>query len=80
MSYCLICLDDMNVFSKIEEEYLCQLHVVFSTSGSHLKIKPTKDKFFKSEIIYLVYHVSQDRVQTSKENLKAVAEFTPPQT
>ena len=45
-----------------------------------MRLKPTKSKFFQDEINYLAQHVSKEDVQPSKENLKAVAEFTPPKT
>ena len=81
MTYCLIYMDDITVFSKKEEDHLHCLYVVFEHFGEHLlKLKPTKCEFFKSEINYLIHHVSKEGVRPSKENLKAVAEFTPPQT
>ena len=45
-----------------------------------MKLKPSKCKFFHSEIKYLAHHVSKEGVQPSKENLKAVLEFALPQT
>ena len=57
------------------------LCTVFEHFREHnLKLKPTKFEFFQNEINYLVHHVSKEGVWSSKENLKAVAEFTPPQT
>ena len=80
-TYCLVYLDDTIVFLKTEEEHLHHLHIVFQDFREHhLKLKPTKCKFFKSKINYLAHHISKDTVWPSKENLKAVAEFTPPQT
>ena len=71
----------MIVFSKMEEEHLYQLCIVFSHFMEHnMRLKPTKCKFFQNEINYLANHVSREDVQPSKENLKAVAEFTSPQT
>ena len=76
--YCLIYLDDVIVFSKMEEEHLQHLHIVFDHFREHnLKLKPTKCEFFWSEINYLAHHVSKVGVQPSKKNLKAVAEFAP---
>ena len=49
-------------------------------SKHNLKLKPSKCKFFHSEINYLAHHVSKEGVQPSKETLKAVSEFTPPRT
>ena len=81
LMYCLIYLDGMIVFSKTEEEHVQYLHVVFEHFSEHnLKLKPIKCEFFCNEINYLGHHVSKEGIQSSKENLKAVAEFTPPQT
>ena len=61
LSYCLFYLDDMIVFSKTEEEHLQHLHIVFDCFREHnLKLKPTKCKFFWSEINYLAHHVSKE--------------------
>ena len=79
MTYCLIYLDDVTVFPKTEEEHSHCLCTVFEHFREHnLKLKPTKCNFFKSEINYLAHHVSKEGMQPSKENLKAVEEFTPP--
>ena len=68
-------------FPKPEEEHLQCLCVVFECFWEHnLKLKLSKCKFFCSEINYLAHHVSKEGIQPSKENLKAVAEFTLPQT
>ena len=81
MTYCLIYLDDVIVFLKTEEEHLHHLHIVFKHFREHqLKLKPTKCEFFKSKINYLAHHVSKEGIHPSKENLKAVPEFTPSQT
>ena len=78
LMYCLIYLDDLIVFCKMKEEHLQCLHIVFDCFREHnLRLKPTKCKFFWSEINYLAHHVSKEGVQPSKENLKAVAEFAP---
>ena len=81
MTYCLIYLDDVTVFLKTEEEHLHHLQIVFECFREyHLKLKLTKCKFLRSNINYLAHHVSKEGIQPSKENLKAVAEFTPTQT
>ena len=79
LTYCLIYLDNMIVFSKTEEEHLECLCVVFNHFQEHnLKLKPTKCKFFQDEINYLAHHISREGMMPSKKNLKAEAEFTPP--
>ena len=78
--YCLIYLNNVIVFSKTEEEHLQHLHVVLECFWEHdLRFKPSNCGFFHNEINYLAHHVSKEGVLPSK-NLKAVAEFTLPQT
>ena len=80
LTYCLIYLDDMIIFSKTEEEHLQCLCIVFECFSEHnLNVKPTKCDFFQNEINYLAHHISKEGVWPSKENLKAVAEIAPPQ-
>ena len=79
--YCLIYLDDMIVLSKAKEKHLWCLPVVFECFWEHnLKLKLSKYEFFHNDINYLTHHVSKEGIWPSKENLKAVAEFTQPQT
>ena len=79
--YHLIYLDDVIVFSKMEEEYLKCLCVVFHNFWEHnLRLKPSKCEFFRDEINYLAHHVSKEGMQPSKENLKDVAECALPWT
>ena len=57
------------------------LDVVFNCFWEDiLKLKPTKCEFFWDKINYVVHHISKEGVRSSKENLKAVAEFTLPWT
>ena len=73
-------MDDVIVFSKMEEEHLKYLHVVFDHFWEcNLRLKPTVCEFFWDEINYLAHHVSKEGMQLSKENLKVMAEFTLPQ-
>ena len=81
LTYCLIYLDDVIIFSQIEEEHLERMCVVFDHLREHgLKLKPSKCDVFKTEINYLVHHVSKKGVLPSKENLEAIAECAPPDT
>ena len=65
---------------KTKEEHLHPLCVLFSSiSEHHLKFKLTKCNFFNSKINYLAHHVSKEGMLPSKENLKAMAEFIPPE-
>ena len=81
LTYCLIYLDDVILFSQMEEEYLEWMRVVFDRFREHgLKLKPSKCEVFKTEINYLAHHVSKRVVLPSKKNLEAIAQCLPPGT
>ena len=66
LTYCLIYLDDVIVFSDTPEEHLQRMRVVFDHLCEHgLKLKPSKCEVFKLEINYLAHHVSQNGVLPS---------------
>ena len=57
------------------------LHVVFDHLREYnLKLKPSKCSLFKEEINYLAHKVSKAGVCPSNINVKAIAEYAPPQT
>ena len=81
LTYCLIYLDDVIIFSRTEEEHLERMRVVFDHLHEHgLKLKPSKCDMFKTEINYLAHHASKKGVLPSKKNLEAIAECPPPDT
>ena len=78
LTYCLIYLDDVIVFSEMPEEHLWRMCMVFDCLREHsLKLKPSKCDVFKSEINYLAHHVSQKGVLPSKKNLESIAQCPP---
>ena len=81
LTYCLIYLDDVIVFSEMPKEHLQRMHVVFYHLREYsLKLKPSKCNVFKSEINYLAHHVSKKGVCPSKKNLESIAQCLPPDT
>ena len=81
LTYCLIYLDDVIVFSQTAEEHLERMHIVFDHLHEHgLKLKPSKCDVFKTEINYLAHHASKKGVLPSKNNLEAIIECLPPDT
>ena len=81
LTYCLIYLDDVIVYSEMPEEHLQRMRVVFDRLREHsLKLKLSKCDVFKSEINYLAHHVSQKGVLPSKKNLESIAHCLPPDT
>ena len=81
LTYALIYLDDVIVFSRTEEEHLHHLRVVFTHFLEHgLKLKQSKCPFLQDEITYLGHEISADRMKPGTANLKAIAEMAPPKT
>ena len=81
LTYCLIYLDDVIVFSHTEEEHLERMRVIFDRLREHgLKLKPSKCEVFKMEINYLAHHVSKKGVLPSKKNLESITQCPPPDT
>ena len=78
LTYCLIYLDDVIVFSEMPEEHLQRMRVIFNHLQEHsLKLKPSECEVFKPEINYLAHHVSQKGVLSSKKNLESIAQCLP---
>ena len=65
LQYCIIYLDDIIVFSKIQEEHLDRLRAVFEQlKKAELKLKPSKCEFVKQELAYFGHAVSKNGIQT----------------
>ena len=81
LTYALIYLDDVVVFSRTEEEHLHRLRVVFGRFLKHgLKLKPSKCHFLQDEITFLGHKISADGMKPGTANLNAIAEMAPPKT
>ena len=81
LTYCVIYLDDVIVFGRMEEEHLECLRVVFNRFWEfNLKLKPSKCSFFQSEIVYLAHHISRRGILPSQENVQAMQKFPMPET
>ena len=81
LTYALIYLDDVIVFSKDEGQHLDRLQAISERFQEHgLKLKPSKCDFFKTEINYLGHHISTDGMKPGLENLSGIAEMAPPTT
>ena len=81
LNWCIIYLDDIIVFSQTPEEHIHRLRAVFNklrTAG--LKLKPSKCDLLKKEIKYLGHVVSNERVSTDPDKIKAVTEWPQPTT
>ena len=76
LSWCIIYLDDIIVFSQNPEEHLVRLQAVFDNlKAAGLKLKPSKCELFKKEINYLGHVVGQEGFATDPDKIKAVTEW-----
>ena len=81
LTFCIVYLDDVIVFSDTEEEHVNRLRVVFERFREYnLKLKPSKCNLFRSEITYLAHHVSKEGVRPSKKNVEAILAVDYPTT
>ena len=69
------------MFLQTAEGHLHHLHVVFDCLREYnIKLKPSNCSLFKEEINYLAHKVSKAGIRPSDINVKAIAEYAPPQT
>ena len=81
LTFTLIYLDDMIVYSRMPEEHLSRLHAIFNRFAEHgLKLKPTKCHFFKESLTYLGHEISAKGMLPGREGIKSIAEMAPPAT
>ena len=81
LSWCIIYLDDIIVFSDSPGEHLCRLRGVFAKlDKAGLKLKPSKCEFFKTRITYLGHIVSSKGIETDPKKFEAVKNWTIPKT
>ena len=79
LTYALVYLDDVIVYSKMEEDHLRWLQAVFEHFHEHgLKLKPSKCSFLRRQIMFLGHEISTDGMKPSTLNLKGIAEMAPP--
>ena len=65
LTYCLIYLDDVIVYTKDEGKHLDRL-----STRDNLKLKPSKCNLFQKEITYLAHDVSTEGISHQKLALK----------
>ena len=81
LTYALIYLGDVIVFSRTKEEHLHHLRVVFGQFLEHgLKLKLSKCHFLQDKITFLGHKISADGMRPGTANLKVIAEMAPPKT
>jgi transposase InsO family protein len=81
LTWCIIYLDDIIVFSKTPEEHLERLEGVFKKlQEAGLKLKPSKCELFKQRITYLGHVVSDQGIETDTKKIEAIKSWPTPVT
>ena len=76
LTYALVYLDDMIVYSNTEEDHLRRLQAMFERFHEHgLKLKPSKCSFLHRQITFLGHEISADGMKPGTLNLKRIAEM-----
>ena len=79
ITYCIIYLDSVIVLWHSEEEHLeCIMFEHFKEFN--MKLKLSKCSFLRSEIVYLVHHISHEGICPSRENEHVIDKFPMPET
>ncbi|GBM64849.1 Retrovirus-related Pol polyprotein from transposon 17.6 [Araneus ventricosus] len=78
---CLVYLDDIIIVGLIFEEHLHNIRKAFQREQkANLKLSPKKCRFFRKEVSYLGHIISDVGVKTDLEKIKAVVDWTHPET
>ena len=81
LSWCIIYLADIIVFSWTPEEHLVRLQAVCDKlKAAGLKLKPSKCELFRKQINYLGHVVGHQGVTTDPKKIEAVTEWPRPTT
>ena len=79
LTYCLLYLDDIVIYSTTYEEHLERLEAVFSRlREAGLKLKPSKCKLFQKSIKYLGHIVSEEGVATDPAKVEDIQKWPVP--
>ena len=79
LTYALVYLDDVRMYSNMEEDHLRRLQAMFKSFHEHgLKLKPLKCSFLCKQITFLGHEISTDGMKPGTFNLKGIAVMAPP--
>lgn len=76
---CFVYIDDIIIYGRTQEEHNENLSKVLNRLLSYkMKIQPSKCHFYKKEISYLGFVISDEGVKMDPEKIKAIMSLNPP--
>ena len=81
LTYCLLYLDDIIIYSRTYEEHILCLEVVFKKlREAGLKLSPSKCRFMYTEIKYLGHMISEEGISVDPDKVACVQSWPVPKT
>ena len=81
LQFTLIYLDDVIIYSRMQEDHLTHLQAVLDHFAHHgLKLKPSKCHFFKENITYSGHKISAKGMLPGQEGIQKIANMGPTTT
>ena len=78
LSFTLVYLDDVIIFSETAEQHLQYIHIVLTDlKQANPKLKKSKCAFFKKEPHYLGHLLTPNGIKPQREKIKAISQMKP---
>lgn len=78
---CYVYIDDIVIFSKSEEDHIRDIHDIFKTlEEANMKVQLDKCHFFKQEVEFLGFIISEAGIKTNPKKVETIASFPQPRT
>lgn len=78
---CYVYINDIIIFSPNEEQHIKDIAEVFRTlQEANMKVQLDKCEFFKNEVEFLGFLISQQRIQTNPKKIETIIKFPYPKT
>ena len=74
--FCHVYIDDVIIFSKTAEQHLLDIQTVLDKlHKANMRVSPEKSTFFKKEVEYLGFLVSEQGIKTCPSKVKDIIDF-----
>ena len=80
LSYCIIYLDDIVIFSKTPVEHIRRLGGGFEMLAAGLKLQPSTCDLFHTRLAYLGHIISENDTETNLKKIDAIKNWCTPTT